>query len=173
MLAATFAAAVVRAQPARVSDKDIVDAYQYMLGRWLVPRQETLDVKEGLKWNEVKHREPGGVAWANPNLDVAYSEAWIAVDEASCTLVNLPEIKGRCYTVQLLNGWGEVTTNINERKFPRHPFGTFAMCLRGAKVALPAGTQRIDLPNKKSRILMRVELGADPAAAPRCRRKSP
>ncbi|HVG52556.1 MAG TPA: DUF1214 domain-containing protein [Xanthobacteraceae bacterium] len=164
-------AAGAQAQPARLSDKDIVDAYQYMLGRWLVLRQETLDLKEGLKWNEVKHREPGGVAWANPNLDVAYSEAWIAIDEASCALVDLPEIKGRYYTVQVLNGWGEVTANINERNFPRHPSGTFALCLKGAKVALPAGTQRIDLPNKKSRILMRVELGADPAAAAALQKK--
>ncbi len=65
-----------------------------MLGRWLVLRQETLDLKGGLKWNEVTHRAPGGVDWANPNLDVAYSEAWIAVDETSCTLVTLPKING-------------------------------------------------------------------------------
>lgn len=107
----------------------------------------------------------GRRAWANPNLDVAYSEAWVAVDEANCTLVDLPEIKGRYYTVQVLNGWGEVTANINERNFPKHPSGTFALCLKGAKVTLPAGTQRIDLPNRKSRVLMRVELGADPTAA--------
>ena len=155
----------VPAHAQRVSDKDIVEAYQYMLGRWLVLRQETLDLKDGMKWNEVTHREVGGVAWANPNLDVAYSEAWIAVDDTSCTLVTLPEIKGRYYTVQVLNGWGEVTANINERNFPKHPSGTFGLCLKGARVTLPAGTQRIDLPNKKSRVLMRVELGADPAQA--------
>jgi hypothetical protein len=155
----------VPAQAQRVSDKDIVEAYQYMLGRWLVLRQETLDLKGGMKWNEVTHREPGGVAWANPNLDVAYSEAWIAVDETSCTLVTLPEIKGRYYTVQVLNGWGEVTANINERNFPKRPSGTFALCLKGAKVTLPPDAQRINLPNKKSRVLMRIELGADPAQA--------
>jgi hypothetical protein len=171
MLLAVCAATVAQGQPARLSDKDIVEAYQYMLGRWLVLRQEALDVKEGLKWNEVKHREPGGVAWANPNLDVAYSEAWVAVDDTSCTLVDLPEIKGRYYTVQVLNGWGEVLANINERNFPRHPFGTFALCLKGAKVSLPKDTQRIDLPTKKSRVLMRVELGADPAAATALQKK--
>jgi hypothetical protein len=113
----------------------------------------------------VTHREPGGVAWANPNLDVAYSEAWIAVDETSCTLVTLPKITGRYYTVQVLNGWGEVTVNINERNFPKHPSGTFALCLKGAKVNLPPDTQRINLPNRKSRVLMRIELGANPAEA--------
>jgi hypothetical protein len=153
------------AKPAPLTDKDIVEAYHYMLGRWLVLRQEALDLKEGFKWNEVIHREPGGVAWANPNLDVVYSEAWIVVDPTSCTLVELPAIKGRYYTVQVLNGWGEVTANINERHYPRHPSGKFGLCLRGANVALPPGTQRIDLPNRKSRILMRIELGANPAEA--------
>jgi hypothetical protein len=153
------------AQAQRVSDKDIVEAYHYMLGRWLVLRQETLDVKGGLKWNEVTHRAPGGVDWANPNLDVAYSEAWIAIDENSCTLVTLPKITGRYYTVQVLNGWGEVTANINERNFPKHPSGTFALCLKGTKAQLPADAQRINLPNKKSRVLMRIELGAKPEEA--------
>lgn len=149
----------------RVAERDIVDAYQYMMGRWLVLRQETLDVKEGLKWNEFTHREPGGVTWANPNLDVAYSEAWVAIDKTSCTLINLPEIKNRYYTVQVMNGWAEVIANINERNFPKHPSGTFALCLKGANVTLPAGAQRIELPGRKSRVLMRIELGADPAGA--------
>jgi len=157
----------LEAQPTRaVSDRDVVEAYEYMLGRWLVLRQENLDFKEGFKWNQIIHREPGGVDWANPNLDVVYSEAWIAVDEKSCTLIELPEIKGRYYTVQALNGWGEVSANINERTFPKHPFGRFAFCLKGAKgITLPKGTQRVDLPSKKSRILMRIELGANPADA--------
>jgi len=162
---ASATAALAQGAPPPVADRDIVDAYEYMLGRWLVLRQEALDLKDGLKWNEVTHREPGGVAWANPNLDVAYSEAWIYVDETSCTLVDLPPIKGRYYTVQVLNGWGEVTANINERNFPRHPSGTFGLCLKGAKVKLPAGAQRVELPNPKSRVLMRIELGANPAEA--------
>ena len=86
-----------------------------------------------MKWNELIHREPGGVNWANPNLDVVYSEAWLALDDKSCTLIDLPEIKGRYYTVETLNGWGEVTANINERNFPKHPFGKFAFCLKDAK----------------------------------------
>jgi hypothetical protein len=154
------------AQPARaISDRDIVEAYQYMLSRWLVLRQENLDFKEGFKWNQIIHREPGGVDWANPNLDVAYSEAWIGIDEKSCTLVELPEIKGRYFTVQVLNGWGEVTANINERNYPKHPFGKFAFCLKDTKATLPKGTQRVNLPNRTSRILARIELGTNTAEA--------
>src|SRR5262245_14697693 len=165
-LAAIWVATSAHAQPAPLPDRDIVEAYEYMLGRWLVLRQENLDFKEGFKWNEIIHREPGGVAWANPNLDVVYSEAWIAVDEKSCTLIELPEIKGRYYTVQALNGWGEVTVNINERNYPKHPSGKFAFCLKGAKgIVVPKGTQRVDLPSRKSRILMRIEIGANAADA--------
>jgi hypothetical protein len=153
------------AQIARLTDRDIVEAYEYMIGRWLVLRQETLDLKEGFKWNEIIHREPGGVTGANPNLDVVYSEAWVFVDEVSCTLIDLPEIKGRYYTVQALNGWGEVTANINERNYSKQPFGKFALCLKGNKASLPKGTRRVELPSKKSRILMRIELGANPAEA--------
>jgi hypothetical protein len=148
-----------------VSDGDVVEAYEYMLARWLVLRQEALDFKEGFKWNEVFHRAPGGIAAADPNLDIADSEAWIAVDDTSCTLINLPEIKGRYYTVQIVNGWGEVIDNINERNYPKHPFGTFALCLSKAKVDLPAGAERVEVAGNKSRILMPIELGADPAEA--------
>jgi len=166
-LAAICAASPAHAQqPAPVTDRDVVEAYEYMLGRWLVLRQENLDFKEGMKWNQLIHRDPGGVDWANPNLDVVYSEAWVAVDEKSCTLFELPEIKGRYYTVQALNGWGEVTANVNDRNYPKHSFGKFAFCLKGGKgITLPKGTQRVDLPSKKSRILMRIELGANPAEA--------
>ena len=122
LYAAVVASTVIttaHAQPARgIADRDVVEAYHYMLGRWLVLRQEKLDFKDGLKWNEVTHREPGGVDWANPNLDVVYSEAWIAIDEQAARWLTLPEIKGRYFTVEVLNGWAEVTANINERTIP-------------------------------------------------------
>jgi hypothetical protein len=89
-----------------------------LLARLLVARQQQLDFKEGFKWNELVHRKPGEVVWPNPNLDVAYSEAWVAVDDSSCLLVTVPEIAGRYYTVQFLNGWGETLANINARVFP-------------------------------------------------------
>lgn len=165
-LAAIAAVGPAWAQPAaRLADRDIVEAYEYMLGRLLVLRQENLDFKEGFKWNEIIHRAPGGVDWANPNLDVLYSEAWIGLDEKSCTLIDIPEIKGRYYTVQILNGWGETTANINERNFQKHPFGKYLFCIKGATPVLPKGTLRVTLPSRKSRLLMRIELGAHPENA--------
>lgn len=143
------------------SEQEISDSYIYLLGRLLVLRQQQLDFKEGFKWNQLVHRKPGEVAWPNPNLDVAYSEAWVAVDEKSCALVTVPKITGRYYTVQFLNGWGETVANINERVFPAHPDGQFAVCMKGAEAKLPATVQRIDVPVKYMRVLSRVELGAD------------
>ena len=152
-------AGVAVAQPQ--SDQDISDAYIYLLGRLLVLRQEQLDLKEGFKWNQLIHRKPGEVAWPNPNLDVAYSEAWVAVDERSCLLVTVPKVIGRYYTVQFLNGWGETVANINERLFPAHPSGDFAICLKGGTAKLPADALRVDVPVKWMRVLSRVELGAN------------
>ncbi len=136
-----------------------------MLARWLVLRQEGLDLKAGFKWNELVRRAPGDIAQANPNFDIVLSEAWVAVDDNSCTLINLPEIKGRYYTIEIVNGWGEVIDTVNERTYSKHPFGTFALCLNKAKVDLPAGAQRVEVAGKKSRILIPITLGADPAAA--------
>ena len=151
----------VQPQPASVSDQDISDAYIYLLGRLMVTRQQQLDFQEGFKWNEIRHRKPGAVDWPNPNLDVAYSEAWVAVDENSYTIVSVPKIEDRYYTVQFLNGWGETLANINERVFPRRPYGDFAVCLQDATVSLPTNVQRIDLPVKCARVLARVALGDD------------
>jgi hypothetical protein len=143
-----------------VSEQDVSDAYIYLLGRLLVLRQERLDLREGFEWNRLTHRKPGEVSWPNPNLDVAYSEAWVAVDETSYLLVTVPEIVGRYFTVQFLNGWGETVANINERVFPAHPVGRFAVCLAGSSHELPADVQRIDVPVKYMRVLSRVELAA-------------
>jgi len=131
LLSAIAAAGTGAEQPTRLTDQDISDAYVYLLGRLLVLRQQQLDFQEGFKWNELVHRKPGAVDWPNPNLDVAYSEAWVAVDESSCTILSVPKVEDRYYTVHFLNGWGETIANINERLFPKRPFGEFAMCLRG------------------------------------------
>ncbi|WP_375739397.1 DUF1214 domain-containing protein [Pseudomonas boanensis] len=149
------------------SDRDVSDAYIYLLGRLLVLRQQQLDFQQGMRWNQLVHRKPGAVDWPNPNLDVAYSEAWVALDERSCTLVSVPKISERYYTVQFLNGWGETLANINERTFAKQPSGDFAVCLKGASVTLPKGVQRVDLPTRTARVLSRVELGADPQQAER------
>ena len=154
---------------AEVSDQDISDAYLYLLGRLLVLRQEILDFKnEGFTWNKIIYRKPGGVAWANPNLDVAYSEAWVAIDGNTPVILEVPEIKKRrYYTWQMLNGWGETTLNINERTFPNHPHRKFAFVLKGTNPKIPGDALKVELPNKKSRVLARVELGSDPAEAER------
>jgi hypothetical protein len=145
-----------------LSDQDVSDAYIYLLGRLLITRQQQVDFDtEGFVWNQLLHRQPGQVDWPNPNLDVAYSEAWVTLDEHSALLVTVPKIVGRYYVVEFLNGWGETVGNINARLFPDHPHGLFAVCVEGARVDLPAGAIRLDVPVKTLRVLLRVELGAD------------
>ena len=164
------AAAAPAPKPA-VSDEDISDAYLYLMGRALIVRQEILDFKgsektAAFKWNEVQHHKPGGVAWANPNLDVAYSEAWLALDEKTPVILEIPEIKGgRYYTWQMLNGWGETLLNINERTFKDKPFGKYALVLKGSTAEIPADAFKVELPAKKVRVLARIELGKDPKEA--------
>jgi hypothetical protein len=85
----------------------------------------------------------------------------VAIDATSYLLVSVPKITGRYFTVQFLNGWGETVANINDRAFPEHPHGEFAVCLTGSKVDLPAGARRVDVPVKSMRVLSRVELGSN------------
>ena len=145
-----------------LGDQDISDAYIYLLGRLLITRQQQVDFdEEGFVWNQLVHRQPGQVDWPNPNLDVAYSEAWVAIDENSFLLVTVPAIEGRYSVVEFLNGWGETVANINERVYPDRPSGLFAVCLAGSRVEIPAGAQRVDVPVTTMRVLLRVELGAD------------
>lgn len=148
-----------------LDDQAVSDAYLYLLGRLLILRQQQLDFREGFAWNAFVHRTPGAVQWPNPNLDVAYSEAWVAIDENSYLCVSVPRIRGRYYTVQFLNGWGETVANINERAFPAHPDGEFAVRLKGARVNIPATAQIVEVPTGYLRVLARVELGADRAEA--------
>ena len=142
------------------ADQEVADAYVYLLGRLLVLRQEQIDFqKEGFRWNEMLHRDVGGVSWANPNLDVVYSEAWIGVDERTCMVFSVPLIQGRYYTVQFLNGWGETVANINERNYPQRGAASYGLCLKGASVQLQPDVRRIDLPGRTARVLARVEIG--------------
>ena len=82
-------------------DKQTVsDAYVYLLGRVIVIRQEQNDLKEsGLSYNTIKYNPVGSADFVNPNLDVAYLEAWIAVDDETPVLLEIPEIKDRYYTL--------------------------------------------------------------------------
>ncbi|GGF47805.1 DUF1214 domain-containing protein [Echinicola rosea] len=145
-----------------VTDEEIIDSYVYLLSRALVVRQEQMDFEgTGLEYNTIKYNEAGKADFVNPNLDVAYMEAWIAVDENTAVILEVPEIKDRYFTVQLLDGWGEVVANINDRNFPAHPYGTFAIKLKGSQVELPEGAYPIDIQNRKVKMLARVELQDD------------
>ncbi len=97
----------------------------------------------------------------NPNLDTAYLEAWFAVDDDTPVIFEVPEIKGRYYTAQILDEWGEVIANINERIFPSKPFGKFALVYPNSAVKIPADAARIELHSSKAKLLGRVEIKDD------------
>jgi len=59
------------------TDKEILDAYTYLYARYLVLQQEAHDINvEKVGYNKVKYNPLGSAAFVNPNLDVAYLEAW-------------------------------------------------------------------------------------------------
>jgi hypothetical protein len=122
----------------------------------------------------LKHNPPvlsgaqAGVAptFVNPNLDVVYSEAWIAVDENTPALLEVPRVPAGTYsTAQIVDEWAEITYNINARTMPEHPHGTFALCLAGSDPEIPDGAIRLDVPSGKAKLLARVQIGADLDAA--------
>ena len=77
-------------------EKTITEAYLYLLGRALVIRQERHDLAEpGVGYNIIKYNPLGSADFVNPNLDVAYLEAWIAVDERAPAVLEVPAITGR------------------------------------------------------------------------------
>lgn len=153
---------------AKVDEKTIADAYIYLLGRALVVRQEHLDRgSSGFVYNTIKYNPVGEADWVNPNLDTAYLEAWFAVDADSPVILEVPEIKGRYYTAQILDEWGEVITNINERIFPSKPFGTFALVYPNSTPNLPADAARIELHSSKAKLLGRIEIKGDKEGAMR------
>ena len=143
----------------KVSEQEVVESYVYLLGRALAVRQELTDLGEsGITYNTIKYNEAGKADFVNPNLDVAYMEAWFAIDENSAVILDVPKIENRYYTVQLMDGWGEVLTNINERNYPDHPNGKYALCLENTKADIPENALKVILPNKKIKMLARVEL---------------
>ena len=94
-------------------EQTIADAYVYLLARMLVMRQERNDLKEaGVAYNKVKYHPLGSTDLANPDLDVAYLEAWLAVDERTPVIVEVPQITDRYYTAQILDEWGEVISGL-------------------------------------------------------------
>jgi hypothetical protein len=165
-------AAAAPAQTPAPADKEIVDAYTYLYGRYLVLQQENQDINvEKLNYNKIRYNPLGAAALVNPNLDIAYLEAWIAVDGGNAVILNVPEIRGRYYTVQLLDGWGEVIANINERTYPDHSFGRFALMLKGTSPPVPDDALRIEVPAPKVKLLARVELMGTPDIAVQLQRR--
>jgi hypothetical protein len=151
-----------------MSEQDVIDAYMYVLGRYLVIRQEHIDIaEEGVDYNVIKYNELGKAEFVNPNLDVAYLEAWFAVDEKTPVILEVPKVEGRYYTAQIMDEWADILYNINERNFPDHPYGRFALCLRGSNPTIPEGAVRLDLPSRKAKMLARVERKGDDAGAVR------
>jgi len=148
------------------SDQDIIDAYTYLYGRYLVIQQENHDINvENVGYNKIKYNPLGSAQFVNPNLDVAYLEAWIAVDKDHAVILNVPKIEGRYYTAQLLDSWGEVIANINERNFPKTPSGKFALVLKGSNPEIPSDAVKVELPSEKAKMLARVELKGTSATA--------
>ena len=80
-------------------------------------------------------------------------------------LLEVPQITGRYYTAQILDEWGEVIVNINERATPAKPFGAYALTKPGSAPVIPDGATRIDLHSAKAKMLARVELQRDAQAA--------
>jgi hypothetical protein len=149
-----------------LSEKEVVDSYIYILARYLVIRQEHIDLaEEGVDYNVIKYNELGKAEFVNPNLDVAYLEAWFAVDEDTPVILEVPKIEGRYYTAQIVDEWAEILYNVNERNFPDHPYGQYALCLKGSGPEIPDGALRIDIPSKKAKMLARVERKGDDEGA--------
>ena len=145
-----------------LSDKDIYESYVYQLGRNFVVRQEITDIGEvGVDYNMIKYNPLGSADFVNPNLDVAYMESWIAVDDNSATVLEIPQINGRYYTAQILDEWGEVIVNINERNFPQKPFGKYALVSPNSTVKLPSDITPVVMHSYKAKMLARVELQTD------------
>ncbi|CAE6729810.1 hypothetical protein R70006_02067 [Paraburkholderia domus] len=150
------------------TDDQIVSAWDYLYGRYLVLQQENYDINvEKVGYNKIKYNPLGSAQFVNPNLDVAYLEAWLAADKDHAVILNVPRVKGRYYTAELLDGWGEVITNINERTYPDHPYGKFALVIKGTNPPVPADAVKIELPSAKAKMLARVELKGSPKTAVR------
>jgi hypothetical protein len=118
----------------------------------------------------IKYNELGKAEFVNPNLDVAYLETWFAVDEGTPVILEIPKIEGRYYTAQIMDEWAEIITNINERNYPEHPYGRYALCLEGSNPQIPEGALRVDLPSKKAKMLARVERKDDDEGAVKLQR---
>ena len=160
--AALVLAIPVNAQADVVDEEIVTEAYIYLLGRALVIRQEHLDIDgQGLPYNEVHHNPLASVDFVNPNMSVTNSQLWIAVDNDTPVLLEIPKIERRYYTAQICDEWGEVITNINPRNYPLQPYGKFAFVAPGYTGEIPEDAVRIELRSPIAKMLARVELQDD------------
>ena len=82
--------------PSEISEDLVADAYVYLLGRALVVRQEQIDLEaHGVGYNAIFHNELASASFVNPNFAVTNSEAWIAVDDDTGVLFEIPEVADR------------------------------------------------------------------------------
>src|SRR3954469_8394204 len=105
--------------------EELTDAGVYVFGRHPVIRQDHADLPgAGVDYNVIKHNPPvlsgaqAGTAptFVNPNLDVAYSEACIALDENPPARLEGSQVPAGTYsTAQIVDEWAEITYNINAR----------------------------------------------------------
>ena len=87
----------------KISEAEVIESYVYLLGRALAVRQEKTDLsEEGIEYNSIKYNEAGKADFVNPNLDVAYMEAWFAMDEKSAILLTIPKIENRLLIIRML-----------------------------------------------------------------------
>ena len=149
-----------------LSEQDVIESWVYTFARYMVILQEHNDMlEEGIDYNIIKYNELGKAEFPNPNLDVAYIEAWFAVDENTPVILEIPQIDGRYYTAQICDEWAEILYNINERNFPDNPYGKYALCLKGSNPEIPEDALRIDIPSKKAKLLARIERKGDDEGA--------
>lgn len=66
-------------------------------------RQEHLDIAAQGGYNVAFHNRLGSADFVNPNLGVANTEAWIAVDDDTPVVLEIPKVEGRYYTAQILD----------------------------------------------------------------------
>ena len=141
-----------------LSEQQVINSWGYTFGRFLVIRQEHIDLaEEGVDYNVIKYNELGKAGFVNPNLDVAYIETWFAVDENTPVILEIPQIEGRYYTAQIMDEWADILYNINERNFADQPYGKYALCLQESNPQIPEDAMRIDLPSSKAKMVARIE----------------
>jgi len=156
----------------RPDPQSIADAYVYLLGRMLVIRQEHIDLDQvGADYNVLTYDPLGNADLVNPNFDVASLEGWLAVDDGTPAVLEVPEIINRYYTVQVMDEWGDVIANINPRTFPSHPHGTFVFVKPDTRVQVPPDAARIVLRSNKAKVLARIEVRQDRDGVVRLQRK--